>query len=85
VNWEKEIRSPHPRYAHFVVEKTALLATGGLKKALSGYKSSIYEFWIKRYYCKNTHRTVSVHPTFSHTRIQFLLFSTIYIIQYWRE
>jgi len=31
------------------------------------------EFWVKRFLCKKTGRTVSVHPVFSHIKKQYYL------------
>jgi hypothetical protein len=44
------------------------------KKGLSGdADTSFREFWIKRFLCKRTGRTVSVHPRFSHFFKRFVL------------
>jgi hypothetical protein len=45
-----------------------------LKKGLSGdARSGFRPFWIRRFLCKHTGRTVSVHPRFSHFFKRFLL------------
>jgi len=44
------------------------------KKGLSGDDGAGFrEFWIKRFFCKMTGRTVSVHPRFSHFFKRFVL------------
>lgn len=38
-----------------------------LKKGLSGDSAAGYRpYWVKRYLCRRTGRTVSIHPRFSH-------------------
>jgi hypothetical protein len=44
------------------------------KKGLSGDDNTGFrEFWIKRFFCKSTGRTVSVHPRFSHFFKRFVI------------
>lgn len=44
------------------------------KKGLSGDADTGFrELWIKRFFCKGTGRTVSVHPRFSHFFKRFVL------------
>jgi transposase-like protein len=45
-----------------------------LKKGLSGDARTVYrELWIRRFLCRRTGRTVSVHPRFSHFFKRYLL------------
>jgi len=45
-----------------------------LKKGLSGDAGIGYlELWIKRFLCRRTGRTVSVHPRFSHIHKRYLI------------
>jgi len=44
------------------------------KKGMSGDADTGFrEFWIRRFFCKSTGRTVSVHPRFSHFFKRFVL------------
>ena len=44
------------------------------KKGLSGDDDAGYRpYWVKRYLCKRTGRTVSIHPRFSHFLKRFVL------------
>jgi hypothetical protein len=43
------------------------------KKGLSGSPGGYYRFWIRRFYCKTTGRTVSIHPRFSHSYKRYTL------------
>jgi hypothetical protein len=43
------------------------------KKGLSGGKNGYLPFFIKRFRCKKTGKTVSVHPIFSHSHKRYLL------------
>jgi hypothetical protein len=44
------------------------------KKGLSGDDDAGYRpYWVKRYLCKRTGRTVSIHPRFSHFFKRFVL------------
>jgi hypothetical protein len=43
------------------------------KKGLSGSSDGYNPFWIRRFYCKRTGKTVSVHPTFSHSYKRYVL------------
>lgn len=67
------IEFPSPKYVHFVAAPTALLGMGGLKKGLSGHPDGFLEFWVKRFLCKKTGKTISVHPAFSHVKKQYYL------------
>jgi transposase-like protein len=44
-----------------------------LRKGLSGATCNFLPFWIKRFYCKVTRKTISMHPRFSHTRKRYVL------------
>lgn len=45
-----------------------------LKKGLSGDHEAGYRpYWVKRYLCVRTGRTVSIHPRFSHFQKRFIL------------
>jgi hypothetical protein len=45
-----------------------------LKKGLSGdERAGFKEYWIKRFLCNRTGKTVSVHPRFSHFYKRFVL------------
>lgn len=41
------------------------------RKGLSGADCDYVPFWIRRFYCKNTGKTISMHPCFSHTRKRY--------------
>ncbi len=43
------------------------------RKGLSGAEDGFLPFWIRRFYCKTTRKTVSMHPRFSHTRKRYVL------------
>lgn len=43
------------------------------RKGLSGAECGYVPFWIRRFFCKNTGRTISIHPRFSHTRKRYTL------------
>ena len=43
------------------------------RKGLSGASCGYHPFWIRRFYCKNTRKTIAMHPGFSHTRKRYIL------------
>ena len=43
------------------------------KKGLSGSADGYHPFWIRRFYCKRTGKTISVHPRFSHSHKRYVL------------
>jgi len=43
------------------------------RKGLSGASCGYRPFWIRRFYCKVTRKTVTMHPCFSHTRKRYIL------------
>jgi len=43
------------------------------RKGLSGASCGYHSFWIRRFYCKVTRKTVTMHPCFSHKRKRYIL------------
>lgn len=52
------------------------------RKGLSGAVCDYVPFWIRRFYCKNTGKTVSMHPGFSHTRKRYIFKDVINCLKY---
>jgi transposase-like protein len=52
------------------------------KKGLSGHPDGYLEFLIHRFLCKNTGKTVSMHPRFSHTAKRYTLAFVIECLRY---
>lgn len=51
------------------------------KKGLSGEPGGYKEFWIHRFLCKKTGKTVSIHPRFSHTGKRYTLAFVVECLQ----
>lgn len=62
--------------------KGCLIAHGRYyrKELVSTYEKNFGTFWIYRFLCTNTRRTISIHPDFSHSRKRFLLHVVIYCL-----
>jgi transposase-like protein len=70
----KQNKIAKPDVCPFCGDRECLIGHGWFpRKALGGYLYDFREFWIKRFLCKKRLKTVSVHPTFSHTRKWYCL------------
>jgi transposase-like protein len=69
---------PKPQVCPYCGRKDCLKGHGWYRrKGLSGHSAGFLSFFIKRFRCTETGRTVSMHPTFSHTRKRYTLQSAL--------